>query len=45
MVFMKVFSIEAKAEQFARTVGGRVVVRYDWDLMRGEMVREFIVKW
>lgn len=44
-MFMRVFSIEAKAIEFATIVHGILSVRYDWDSMRNQMVKEFVVKY
>lgn len=44
-MFIRIFLVEAKAIQFAEMVKGILSIRYDWDSMRGEMVKEFVVRY
>lgn len=44
-MFIKVFFIEALAATFARERGVDYSIRYDWDSMRSEMVKEFVVRY
>lgn len=44
-MFIKIFLIEALAMQFAKANNGKLSIRYDWDSMRNEMIKEFVVKY
>lgn len=44
-MFMRVFFDEVKATEFIELVKGILTVRYDWDDMRNQMVKEFVVKY
>lgn len=44
-MFIKVFFIEALAQLFAREHGVDYSVRYDWDDLRQEIVKEFVVRY
>lgn len=44
-MFIKIFSTESMAMQFAEMVKGILSVRYDWDAFRGGIVKEYIVKY
>lgn len=43
--FIKIFSVEKNAEKFAKENNGKVQVKYEWDDMRGRIVKQFIVKY
>lgn len=32
------------AKRFAEKVKGKIEIKYDWDALRGKMIKEFIVK-
>jgi len=44
-MFMRIFLDEAKAVEFMQFVKGILTVRYDWDDMRNQMIKEFVVKY
>lgn len=44
-MFMRVFFDEVKATEFIELVKGILTVRYGWDDMRNQMVKEFVVKY
>lgn len=44
-MFMRIFLNEVKAMEFMRLVKGILTIRYDWDDMRNQMVKEFVVKY
>ena len=44
-MFMRVFFDEVKATEFMELVKSILTVRYDWDDMRNQMVKEFVVKY
>lgn len=44
-MFMRIFLDEAKATEFMELVRGILTVRYDWDDMRNQMIKEFVVKY
>lgn len=41
---IRVFETATQAEVFAKTVKGRVEVKYDWDAIRRTMIKEYVVK-
>lgn len=41
---IRVFETATQAEVFAKTVKGKVEVKYDWDAMRNTMIKEYVVK-
>lgn len=41
---IRVFETSAQAEVFAKTVKGKVEVKYDWDILRKVMIKEYVVK-
>ncbi len=44
-MFMRIFLDEVKAKEFMQLVKGILTIRYDWDDMRNQMVKEFVVKY
>lgn len=32
------------AKRFAEKVKGKIEIKYDWDALKGKMIKEFIVK-
>lgn len=44
-MFMRIFLDEVKAKEFMHLVKGILTVHYDWDGMRNQMVKEFVVKY
>ena len=44
-MFMRIFLDEVKANEFMQLVKGILTVRYDWDDMRNQMIKEFVVKY
>lgn len=42
--FLKIFVNEEDAIKFADNVGGRVIIRYDYDVFHG-LVKEFAVEY
>lgn len=44
-MFMRIFLDEVKANEFMQFVKGILTIRYDWDDMRNQMVKEFVVKY
>lgn len=44
MKFMKLFVIQHEAELFALTHGGEISIRYDWDELRNQMIKFYVVK-
>ena len=43
-MFMRIFFDEVKAIEFMELVKGTLTVRYDWDDMRNQVVKIFVVK-
>lgn len=44
-MFMRIFLDEVKAVEFMQLVKGILTIRYGWDDMRNQMVKEFVVKY
>lgn len=44
-VFVKSFEREDKANEFAAERRGKVVARYDYDFLRGKIIKTFEVKY
>lgn len=44
-MFMKIFLDEVKANEFMQLVKGILTIRYDWDDMKNQMIKEFVVKY
>lgn len=44
-MFMRIFLDEVKAKEFMQLVKDILTIRYDWDDMRNQMVKEFVVKY
>ena len=44
-MFMRIFLDEVKGVEFMQLVKGILTIRYDWDDMRNQMVKEFVVKY
>lgn len=44
-MFIRIFLAEAKAIQFAEAVNGILSIHYDWDTIKSEMTKEFIVRY
>lgn len=44
-MFMRVFFDEVKATEFMQLVKGILTIHYDWDDMKNQMVKEFVVKY
>lgn len=46
-MFMRIFldEVKVKAKEFMQLVKGILTIRYDWDDMRNQMVKEFVVKY
>lgn len=44
-MFMRVFLNEVKARKFMQLVKGILIIRYDWDDMKNQMIKEFVVKY
>ena len=42
---MRIFLDEVKANEFMQLVKGILTIRYDWDDMRNQMIKEFVVKY
>ena len=43
--FKKVFTEEEVAESFVSQSGGEIIVRYDYDDMRGKVIKQFEVRY
>lgn len=43
-MMIKVFKTEAQAMTYVNQQGGKMVVHYEWDAMRGVIVKTYIVK-
>lgn len=41
---MKIFTTETQAKAYVATQGGKLTVRYEWDDMKREIVKTYIVK-
>lgn len=44
-MFVREFNVEAQAEKFAKANGGTVTVRYDYDTLKGRIIKIFRVKY
>lgn len=45
MTFIKIFSIESKANEFAKLHNGKVFIKYDWDSIKNFMIKLYVVKY
>ena len=43
--FIRVFTEEKMAKIFVGQAGGEIIVRYDYDEMRGKIVKQFEVRY
>ena len=43
--FIRIFTEEKMAKIFAGQAGGEIIVRYDYDEMRGKIVKQFEVRY
>jgi recombinational DNA repair protein RecT len=45
MNFVKEFQVEVNAQKYAKSVNGKVQVRYEWDSMKNKVVKTYVVKY